>query len=693
MLPFNTPNRSYKVGFLDNVINLVTNAVVTFQIKTTSLIEDADTFNPYTTLPYDILVTRDLYPDLFIVDTHEHNINVRLLNSDNSLVYQAVHLVTSSPIPTFVLIPDIYTDWATKTLRGRDGNVLDNLEIMRDKNNVASSFVHDLVDGDKVLVTNRGIHSQTVSGVLPLPLQGYNGDLSIVFHGLSLINDGTESLILTSIDPNVNQSSYFYSGWYVRVINNQVKIRIAREDKFDIQILAGIIPTSPPYASQLHTLGFVYTADTASISRLEAFWDGVSLGVGTNSRSPLNWDTSTGIFMGRFNDTVVAGKSYNAGFKVFKKALTTTEMLEQHTNRPILVDKLIVANQDDYVVKVSFENVTYDGFILRINNVFPYNTDDRFYKLAFRDEVFDIATNIRVAVGVETLQTNAETPNFDSYALPYDIPITRALYPGLFPIDTHEHRIELRLQTNTNALLLEIKELFISPAIPNLLFKVDFLQNSQNRFQSLGLSQSAVTVSSQSFNFNTDNQFVTLNNDVSIIIKPTNWNALVPVIQASLQIKLKLFLPLGPAVNKFSLTDAGNVYSGPNIRLFGSNANPELRFLLMQERGVNGNGAYSYYMYMAISNIISLVPNLFDVEHEWRFEHKILNGDPDGFTESQIYCDDVLLKSQKFNNASTGEAQRAIGFNQGSGPDNRYNLLLGNTGTKVSYVTINEKPV
>jgi hypothetical protein len=700
MLPFNTENRSYKVGFLDNVINLVTNTVVTFTTKTTSLIGDPDTFNPYTTLPYDILVTRDLYPDLFTVDTHEHNINVRLLNSDNSLVYQAVHLVTSSPIPTFVLIPDIYTDWATKTLRGRDGNVLDNLDIRRDKIYHATPFEYDLADGDKVLVTNRGIHSQTVSGVLPLPLQGYNGDLSIVFHGLSLINDGTESLILTSIDPNVNQSSYFYSGWYVRVINNQVKIRIAREDRFDIQILAGIIPTSPPYASQLHTLGFVYTADTASISRLEAFWDGVSLGVGTNSRSPLNWDTSNGIYMGRFNDTVVAGKSYNAGFKVFKKALTTTEMLEQHTNRPVLVDKLIVANQDDYIINASFENVTYNGFIVRINEVFPYNTDDRLYKLGFRDEVYDIATNTRVAIGVENLQTNAETPNFDSYALPYDIPISKALYPGLFHTDIHEHRIQLRLNTDTNGLLLEIKELFISPHIPKMpsLLEVDFLQNSQIRFQSLGLADSVVTTSSQSFNFNTDNQFVTLSNDVSIIITPTNWNALVPVTQASLQIKLKLFLPLGPAVSKFwltdpGLTDAGNARSGPNIRLFGSNENPELRFLLMQERGVNGNGAYSYYIYMAISNIISLVPNLFGVEHEWRFEHKILTGDPDGYTESEIYCDDVLLKSQKFNNASTGEAQRAIGFNQGSRPDNRYNLLLGNTGSKVSYVTINEKPV
>jgi hypothetical protein len=172
--------------------------------------------------------------------------------------------------------------------------------------------------------------------------------------------------------------------------------------------------------------------------------------------------------MGRFNDISIAGKSYNAGFKLFKKALTTVEMLDQHTNRPVLVDKLIVATQDDYVVNVSFENVTVDGFILRINNVFPYNTDDRFYKLAFRDEVFDIATNTQVAVGVENLQTNAEPPNFDSYALPYDISITRALYPGLFPFNTHEHRIELYLRSNTNSQILVIKGLFISPPVPIL---------------------------------------------------------------------------------------------------------------------------------------------------------------------------------------------------------------------------------
>jgi hypothetical protein len=72
---------------------------------------------------------------------------------------------------------------------------------------------------------------------------------------------------------------------------------------------------------------------------------------------------------------------------------------------------------------------------------------------------------------------------------------------------------------------------------------------------------------------------------------------------------------------------------------------------------------------------------------------KKLIGDPDGYAEARIYCDDVLLTYQKINNTTTGAEQRAIGFNQGSGVNNRYNLILGETGTKVSHIIINEKPV
>jgi hypothetical protein len=77
---------------------------------------------------------------------------------------------------------------------------------------------------------------------------------------------------------------------------------------------------------------------------------------------------------------------------------------------------------------------------------------------------------------------------------------------------------------------------------PSLL-EVNFLQNAQNRFQSLGLAKSVVTTSSSSFTFNADNQFVTTNSNEYLYIKPSNWSALVPAIQASLQLKMKLFIP------------------------------------------------------------------------------------------------------------------------------------------------------
>jgi hypothetical protein len=245
--------------------------------------------------------------------------------------------------------------------------------------------------------------------------------------------------------------------------------------------------------------------------------------------------------------------------------------------------------------------------------------------------------------------------------------------------------------TKVSYIIINEKPLLLPP--PPTLLEVDFLQNSQNRFQSLGLADSVVTTSSQSFNFNADNQLVTLSDGFFITIKPSNWGALVPAIQNSFQLKLKLFLPLGDAIYMFQLEDAGDLYSGPSIRLFGSYTSPELRCLLKQERSVNGNGNYSYYLYMSITNIISLVPNLFNVEHEWRFESKKLIGDPDGYAEAGIYCDDVLLKREKINNVTTGTEQRAIGFNQGTGVGNRYNLLLGKSGTKVSHIIINGEPV
>ena len=65
--------------------------------------------------------------------------------------------------------------------------------------------------------------------------------------------------------------------------------------------------------------------------------------------------------------------------------------------------------------------------------------------------------------------------------------------------------------------------------------------------------------------------------------------------------------------------------------------------------------------------------------------------DPDGYVEIEVYCDDVIIHTQKFNYANTGAEQRLIGFNQDA--SSTYNLRLGDIGIKLTSISIDEKPV
>jgi hypothetical protein len=226
------------------------------------------------------------------------------------------------------------------------------------------------------------------------------------------------------------------------------------------------------------------------------------------------------------------------------------------------------------------------------------------------------------------------------------------------------------------------------PPPPTLsLLELNFLENPpSNRFQPLGQADSIVSQSSGNFEFNADNHFVTTANNVAIYMQPTNWSALVPAIQSSMQIKVKMTLASGTENNKFVFRDMMNG-SGMYCRLHHSTN--LLWFYLLVESGVNGNTTNHYYF---LSLTLSMIPDLYDVPHEWRFEHRNLNDDPDGYAEAQIYCDDVLLVTQKFNNSNIGAEQQLIGFHQGTGYSNRYGLILGNSGSKLEYVKINVKP-
>ena len=113
-------------------------------------------------------------------------------------------------------------------------------------------------------------------------------------------------------------------------------------------------------------------------------------------------------------------------------------------------------------------------------------------------------------------------------------------------------------------------------------------------------------------------------------------------------------------------------------------------------KGVNGNGTSNnqYFFFVDIrNNLLSLVPDLYDKEHEWRFEHKLLYDNPDGYVEAEIYCDDVLIHTEKFNYANTGAEQRLIGFNFDGGNANApFSLRFGDIGTKLTSISIDEKP-
>jgi hypothetical protein len=227
---------------------------------------------------------------------------------------------------------------------------------------------------------------------------------------------------------------------------------------------------------------------------------------------------------------------------------------------------------------------------------------------------------------------------------------------------------------------------FIINEKPLPLFDMNFIENGQS-LQSSGQAKSVITVSSQNYTFNAEGQFETLEDNVTLLMKPTNWDALVPAIQSSSQIKIRMTIASGPVNVKFLLRDITD-NSGFYCRIHGANF---LWFFLQVVSLENGNTGQGYYFFLTLT--LSMIPNLYDVEHEWRFEHKNLTGDPDGYVEAEVYCDDVLLTREKFNNTNIGEAQKAIGYNQNTDPNNSFSLLLGNTGSKVSYVTINEKPL
>jgi hypothetical protein len=229
---------------------------------------------------------------------------------------------------------------------------------------------------------DRNLHSQTVSG-LPVALQGYDGDLSLVYHGLSM-STSANSITLTSIDTITN----LISGWRMTLYDGNIQVVIGREGSGNDMTSGVLLTDQMPFAGKIHTFSFVYIADNGSgVSSLRVFWDGVSIVYTEKAYSPLRFDTSNGIYMGRYFNYPIFSTTYNAGHKIFKRALTEAEMLDQHRDIPTEFDKLPITNNDEAYIVFTIDNENMDGFIIRISSMFPYNTENRFYKKGFLDTV------------------------------------------------------------------------------------------------------------------------------------------------------------------------------------------------------------------------------------------------------------------------------------------------------------------
>jgi hypothetical protein len=244
---------------------------------------------------------------------------------------------------------------------------------------------------------------------------------------------------------------------------------------------------------------------------------------------------------------------------------------------------------------------------------------------------------------------------------------------------------------NSNMLSRNIYAGVLQPVGPPSLFDLDFITNGQV-LKGSGLAESIITTDSPNYLFNASGQFQTTGENVNISMKPTNWDALVPAIQSTSQVKLRITLVTGPVNVKFLLRhNAQNC--GFYIQIFGA-SDPTLWYLTRLQPGVNGNGTGApYFYFVQIPGLISLVPSLYDQEHEWKFEHKLLYGDPDGYVETQVFCDNALINTQKFNYANTGAAQRLIGFNQDTSADSVFSFRLGDIGTKLAFISVDEKPI
>jgi hypothetical protein len=173
---------------------------------------------------------------------------------------------------------------------------------------------------------NENHHIRMRNGI-PALLKNYQGDLTMVYKGASKATRGISFLL--------NMMPFFgqITAWVIKINNRGYEAIVGRLSGHQLSTFS-TIPVNLPFKN-LHTISFAYTERyTATDSKIEVYWDGIKLDEMISPYSPIRWDTGDNIYLGKFSDQMVSNTSYYNDLKVYKKAFTSQEMLDEHTNRP-----------------------------------------------------------------------------------------------------------------------------------------------------------------------------------------------------------------------------------------------------------------------------------------------------------------------------------------------------------------------
>jgi hypothetical protein len=110
------------------------------------------------------------------------------------------------------LNPDVSIDWLSKSFVDKLGNVIDRYQVNYSQFRTAAPTDYQLLDDNKVMRLQAGHNIQTINGI-PDVLLDYQGDLSMVYHGGTLMTGGISFLL--TLMPTFGA----IAGWVIKINN------------------------------------------------------------------------------------------------------------------------------------------------------------------------------------------------------------------------------------------------------------------------------------------------------------------------------------------------------------------------------------------------------------------------------------------------------------------------------------------